>query len=388
MQGTIKFQCTDRNGLYSWEKRNCKLDVELGTFEIFGMLDNDLQKELVSLGEAKFAKEWSFSSALSGFGFDILWNSGKVWSFLVDDESSCSEWVKQINLSITKNSSSNENYNGVSPKQIINEIIAFDNGESSEIVKSNRSKLESIIEEHKTFLSSSSQPPNNEHRYDPLASVPDTYFPSVPNQSIREPSLTIPSTINRHNQQLITSTIVDDDESPIFPNINKAIQDPLQFGDSMEVLRDTFISSYSGAQAASVDRYGVQEHKQTLSEKLGTQKDFESIFESDKHFTNYYQDKGSSETKIDTSKLNLGSSVRSVDTEKERFTFQGQQVSETHKDFYNPSSTINLSSASVHGSNSYGLAQQISVGKVSQPSIKSLDTIYTYQALIKSLQMK
>lgn len=385
MQGIIKYQCTDRNGLYSWEKRNCKLDVSLGTFEIFGIPDIEGQKkEIVSLREVKFAKEWSFSSALSGFGFDILWSSGKVWSFLVDDEISCSEWVKQINFSITK-LSSDESCDSATSNQIINESTSSESNEHSQVIHKNRVKLESIIEEHKTFLSASSELVNNdEHNYDNIISVNDhhsSYFPSVPNQSFREPTLST-SSMNRHNQQLITSTILDED-STIFQKNNKMNYDPLKFGESMELFRDSLAPSIIGIQSnPGVDRYGIQEKA-----AVGLNKEFESIFESNRQLSKNFQDRENTEVKLDTSKLNLGNSVRSIETEKESFVFQGQQTLESQRDFYNPSATVNLSAGPTMQSNSYG-SNQLFVGKTSQPTIKSLDTIYTYQALIKSLQIK
>ena len=74
----------------------------------------------ISLRGSKFAREWSFhfcissdlekllnlelhrsfSSAIAGYGFDIVWGSGTLWSFLAEDQISCKRWVESINKSI------------------------------------------------------------------------------------------------------------------------------------------------------------------------------------------------------------------------------------------------------------------------------------------------
>ena len=60
---------------------------------------------LLSLVGAKMAKEWTVASQSMGFGFDIIWLSGNVWSFLADDQMNCHKWVANINESILSSSS-------------------------------------------------------------------------------------------------------------------------------------------------------------------------------------------------------------------------------------------------------------------------------------------
>ena len=38
---------------------------------------------------------------MKGSGFDLIWASGKIWSFLADDDKIRSEWVLQLNRSLS-----------------------------------------------------------------------------------------------------------------------------------------------------------------------------------------------------------------------------------------------------------------------------------------------
>jgi hypothetical protein len=98
-KGELKQQCLDETGLYEWVVKKFVLRISEGIFEIHSHEFPTTQTNL-SLTGARYAKEWSVTSAVAGFGFDIIWASGKIWSFLADDETSCREWVHCINESI------------------------------------------------------------------------------------------------------------------------------------------------------------------------------------------------------------------------------------------------------------------------------------------------
>mmetsp|Transcript_32767 Transcript_32767/g.31230 ORF Transcript_32767/g.31230 Transcript_32767/m.31230 type:complete len:832 (+) Transcript_32767:126-2621(+) len=92
--GMLKQQCLDDTGLYEWVKKSFLLTE--GSLLIF-FANN---KSQLSLSGAKHAKEWSISSSIAGYGFDIIWSSGRMTSFLADDEGSCHEWVININYHV------------------------------------------------------------------------------------------------------------------------------------------------------------------------------------------------------------------------------------------------------------------------------------------------
>ena len=121
LRGTLKQQCLDGQGLYVWEKKTFYLDIpnkaltvttssssssvqhthdEATDGGLSPMMMHGLQTS-ISLRGAKYAKEWSFSSSLTGFGFDLVWSSGKIWSFLVDDQETCKKWVDFLNISLS-----------------------------------------------------------------------------------------------------------------------------------------------------------------------------------------------------------------------------------------------------------------------------------------------
>ena len=90
--GSLKQQCLDKDGLYEWVRKTSKLNIHDGMLGMFlSANDQDPQSQLSLIG-AKYAKEWSISSAIAGYGFDIVWNSGKMWSFLADNEGACRNW--------------------------------------------------------------------------------------------------------------------------------------------------------------------------------------------------------------------------------------------------------------------------------------------------------
>ena len=90
--GSLKQQCLDGAGLYEWVRKTFKLHVEEGLLDIYLCTsDREPQSQLSLLG-ARHAKEWSISSAIAGYGFDIVLTSGKMWSFLADNEGACRNW--------------------------------------------------------------------------------------------------------------------------------------------------------------------------------------------------------------------------------------------------------------------------------------------------------
>lgn len=101
LDGYLKQQCMDQNGLFVWERKLFTLDIpNLNLFVKDTDNGGDVQSAL-SLRGVKYAKEWSFSSSVSGFGFDLVWFSGKLWSFFAEDERMCKTWVDAINYSIS-----------------------------------------------------------------------------------------------------------------------------------------------------------------------------------------------------------------------------------------------------------------------------------------------
>jgi hypothetical protein len=90
--GSLQQQCLDESGLYEWVRKSFTLDIKKGSLEIsLNEATSQSQSQLLLIG-ARYAKEWSISSAIAGYGFDIVWSSGKMWSFLADDEISCHDW--------------------------------------------------------------------------------------------------------------------------------------------------------------------------------------------------------------------------------------------------------------------------------------------------------
>lgn len=120
LRGTLKQQCLDGQGLYVWEKKTFYLDIPNKALTVTTSSSSSVQhthdeatdgglspmmmhglQTSISLRGAKYAKEWSFSSSLTGFGFDLVWSSGKIWSFLVDDQETCKKWVDFLNISLS-----------------------------------------------------------------------------------------------------------------------------------------------------------------------------------------------------------------------------------------------------------------------------------------------
>lgn len=99
MEGLLKQQCISDEGLYTWQKKYFRLNAKTQQIEIYSPNDQEKVQPMISIPihSIQSAKEWSFSSALGGYGFDLLWYSGKVWSFLVEKENECNAWVDCYN---------------------------------------------------------------------------------------------------------------------------------------------------------------------------------------------------------------------------------------------------------------------------------------------------
>ena len=66
-RGTLKHQCVDpRSGLFDWVTKSFSLDVQSSILSAHDGTSIDLRT-------AKGAQEWSVSSAISGYGFDVIW---------------------------------------------------------------------------------------------------------------------------------------------------------------------------------------------------------------------------------------------------------------------------------------------------------------------------
>ena len=78
MEGVLKQQVLDRYGLYSWCKKVCRLTIGEGLLHIIDEdeCDENQSTASINLKDAIEAKEWAFSSDLTGFGFDLRTNIG------------------------------------------------------------------------------------------------------------------------------------------------------------------------------------------------------------------------------------------------------------------------------------------------------------------------
>jgi hypothetical protein len=113
--GLLKQQIVDENGLYKWELKYFSLDILHNILIIYPedysekiqySDENDLIICRLSLNGSKYAKEWS-ASMIGSYGFDLLWSSGRIWSFLAEDEGICHQWVRCINQAIECSSNNN-----------------------------------------------------------------------------------------------------------------------------------------------------------------------------------------------------------------------------------------------------------------------------------------
>jgi hypothetical protein len=108
-QGVLKQQNVDSNGMYVWEEKYFRLHINKALLEAFDNEEASLNGDMsmctqLSFVGSKHAKEWSLMTpSIGSYGFDVVWSSGRIWSFLADDEFSCRKWVESINRAISVN---------------------------------------------------------------------------------------------------------------------------------------------------------------------------------------------------------------------------------------------------------------------------------------------
>ena len=109
LTGSLKQQIIDANtGDYEWVRRNFQLDVGTGLIHVKSPEAGVDPIPSISVVDAAYAKAWSISSAAVGYGFDIVWESGTIASFLTSDKDSCHMWVQALNESIRQFAEDNE----------------------------------------------------------------------------------------------------------------------------------------------------------------------------------------------------------------------------------------------------------------------------------------
>lgn len=350
--GIVKFQSIDDNGLYTWQKMEINLYAVKGLLEMKEMGPNQLTvNRLVPLKGIKYAKEWSFSSALSGFGFDVLWESGKVWSFLVENENDCLKWVQLLNDTINAKARALDNNNEV------NEDTIFD-------------RKTSILENHKEFLCESSHF-DKSVKYEPSASLFSKTIPS------NELGITFCASPKAMSSKILSTagTSLERNFETAMPleykgSERKSDSNIYHVMDSNNLIRSKFIG-----QDIETDRNDF-----VMSKKCDDVEKFQQLVNN----------------------FDLSSSVRSTTTIKEEYLYPVTK----HNTEESLNTTIALPSLKDGGfvvasnaSNNVGLEKEISRKPLKEsnaskqvnttnPAVNSLDTIYTYQTLLRSLQSR
>ena len=99
LQSSLKLQSVDdASGLFEWNRKVFTLNIPKSTLSSSDQ-DSSSKNEFSIIG-AVAAKEWSLSSPVAGYGFDLIWASGNIWSFLADNEELCRQWVDALNISL------------------------------------------------------------------------------------------------------------------------------------------------------------------------------------------------------------------------------------------------------------------------------------------------
>ena len=125
-ESTLKQQCLGESGLYRWEDKKFRLHVKSGILEVFPRNEDTKQYEsnptVMSFSGAKHAKEWSLTTpAIGSFGFDVVWDSGRIWSFLASDMVTCRNWVEAINDAISFSSAETSRVANVATTSLISD---------------------------------------------------------------------------------------------------------------------------------------------------------------------------------------------------------------------------------------------------------------------------
>jgi len=366
LHGIIKYQSIDDNGLYTWLRKKCLLHCEKRMLEMESFDENLSDKAVILLDGAKYAKEWSFSSALSGFGFDILWESGKVWSFLVDKETDCTEWVKQLNNSI-------------------NSKIVSDQGYSkSELCDTHSTVHTNLLNQHKEFL----------------CQTTENQLPNIPSLSASIATNNHEFSLQSQNFQYLNSsnesTALDavDIARSASPRITTA--KPLMQSDKA-VDQKPFFKQFQ-IESDYIRKEAVSEILDSTLPATNQLNKHQTRAEMNNNSTNASSANIARSGTVSNSKTysQFSSSMRSIATEHENFDIPMEKSNIDNLD-----TTINLSSANkLFGSTlksssipkfshfSANTPTTSSQALFTEPTIKSLDTIYTYQALLKSLQTR
>ena len=99
-EGVLQYQCLDSDGLYTWTPKYVLIRSKIKILELFDIDGQGLKygnPSTVSLQDLKYAKEWAIIGSQAGFGFDAVWHSGEIWSFIANSEEVCSKWVFHFN---------------------------------------------------------------------------------------------------------------------------------------------------------------------------------------------------------------------------------------------------------------------------------------------------
>lgn len=97
-RGFLKQQSADAGGLFCWARRFFELDLEAGLLRSFRAEGDAAPLEELDVRGVKGAREWKVCSPSAGYGFDVSWASGRLWSFLAADKAECAAWVQAFSL--------------------------------------------------------------------------------------------------------------------------------------------------------------------------------------------------------------------------------------------------------------------------------------------------
>lgn len=106
LSGNLQQQSTDADGFYTWANRYFSLDPSGKMLSVQDIDSADRRSEVVQmdLTGLKFAKEWTSVMNQNEVGFDVIWESGTIWSFLAESEAVCRHWVDSFNQVVARGS--------------------------------------------------------------------------------------------------------------------------------------------------------------------------------------------------------------------------------------------------------------------------------------------
>lgn len=158
LEGYLKQQCVETDGLITWERKLFELDIAHLELHVKQDAVNLVPQSSVSLKGVKYAKEWSFSNPVAGYGFDMVWFSGKVWSFFADNESLCKVWVSSVNRAISSNAGSSDSVVSSADNERFRSAIRGSSLNNSTNSALNETKMEVSSPQH-NFMTPFSAPP-------------------------------------------------------------------------------------------------------------------------------------------------------------------------------------------------------------------------------------